>query len=296
MGNFNAVAQLVLEAERLQCAISDVVAESQVQALGVSRETLYKKMQRQLAVMRESAQEGMLDQSSVSGLSGGMAMRYAQSPYSGRLLSGTAKRAVTIALAVAEHNACMGLIVAAPTAGSCGILPAVLLAIEETCHLQETAVIKALFNSAGIGMVIAGRASISGAQGGCQAECGSAAAMAASAAVEMLGGTPAMSASACALSLKFTMGLVCDPVAGLVEVPCVKRNASGAVTALTAAELALTGIISAIPADEVIDAMKEVGQLMPACLKETSMAGLAAAKTAKTIEAQLKEKQSAQRR
>jgi L-serine dehydratase len=296
MKEIQSVSELVEEAGNLQCAISDVVIAQQVQTLHLTKEALFDKMQKQLIVMRKSAQDGFQDQSSVSGLSGGMAKQYAESAYSGRLLSDLGKQAVSIALAIAEHNACMGLIVAAPTAGSCGILPAVLLAIEKSYQLTENEVFKALFNSAGIGMVIAGRAGISGAKGGCQSECGSAAAMAASAAVEMLGGTPAMCASACALSLKFSMGLVCDPVAGLVEVPCVKRNAAGAIMALTAAELSLTGIESAIPADEVIDAMKDVGKLMPESLKETSLAGIAATKTAKEIEAKLKQKQILTRR
>ena len=240
-------------------------------------------MDEHLQVMWEAYQNGYQEMKSPSGLSGGMAKKYHQSTVSGKLLSPLTKEAITIALSISEHNACMGRIVAAPTAGSCGILPAVLFSVSNTFQLERKKTLDALFHSAGVCMVIAKNASISGAEGGCQAECGSAAAAAASAAVELMGGTPEMSAHACALALKFVMGLVCDPVAGLVEVPCVKRNASGAVNALTAAELALSGIESAIPVDEVIEAMKNVGTMMPCALKETAQGGLAATKTARKI-------------
>ncbi len=287
MKEIKSVSQLVGEANRGSCKISDVVLRIQSEQMGVSQDEIIGKMHRQLSVMKQAAKGGFGDKRSASGLSGGMAKRYSESSQSGRLISGVAHRAIAIALAVAEHNACMGLIVASPTAGSCGILPGVLLSVGELYHKSDVELVSGLFNSAGIGMVIAKRAFVSGAQGGCQAECGSAAAMAASAAVELMDGTPEMCAWACAFSLKFTMGLVCDPVAGLVEVPCVKRNASNAAIALTAAELALTGIESAIPADEVIDAMRDVGLKMPEALKETSLGGLAATKTAKAIEKRL---------
>ena len=186
----------------------------------------------------------------------------------------------------------MGRIASCPTAGSCGILPGALLALAETRGFDDEALISALFNAAAVGMVIAKNATLSGAKGGCAAECGSAGAMAASAITELLGGTPEMCATACALALKAVMGLVCDPVAGLVEVPCVKRNASGAVLSLVAAELALAGIPSAIPADEVILAMKSVGSMMNEALRETSRGGIAVSKTAKRIEAELKAKEA----
>ena len=187
------------------------------------------------------------------------------------------------ALAVSEVNARMGRIVAAPTAGSCGILPAVILTFAEEKALDERTAVLGLWTASGIGMVIANQASLSGAEGGCQAECGSAAAMSAAAAGEMLGGSPRQAAEACAIALKAVLGLVCDPVAGLVEVPCIKRNASGAANALVAAELALAGITSAIPADEVIAAMRAVGSQMPASLRETAAGGLAATPTGREI-------------
>ena len=187
--------------------------------------------------------------------------------------------ALTRALAVSEYNAAMGKIVAAPTAGSCGILPGTILSLLEERELPEEIAVMALFTAGAFGMVIATKASIAGAQGGCQAECGSASAMAAAALVEMAGGTPEMCGHACAIAIKNQLGLVCDPIAGLVEVPCVKRNAGGVACAFTAAELALAGIQSVIPVDEVIEAMREVGDAMPCALKETALGGLAATPT-----------------
>lgn len=291
MEEWSSVQEIIDLAEKRRVAISEIIIEEQAKQLSIAPKLIMGKMRDNLNVMRSSAQNGMGEERSFSGLSGGMAKRYAESAAAGRLLSGPAKDAVAFALSISEHNACMGQVVAAPTAGSCGILPAVLLACEKHFHFSDEELVRALFNSAGLGMVIARRASISGAQGGCQAECGSASALAASAAVELLGGTPSMCGHACALALKFSMGLTCDPVAGLVEVPCVKRNASGAVSALTAAEMALAGIESAIPVDEVIDAMKNVGDLMHMSLKETSLAGLAATKTALEIKERLEKLQ-----
>jgi len=193
--------------------------------------------------------------------------------------------AISKALAVAEINACMGKIVAAPTAGSCGVLPAVLLAVEESRQVSEKELLLALFTAAGLGMILAERASVSGAEGGCQAEIGSAAAMAAAAAVELAGGSPRQTADAAAIAMKSMLGLVCDPVGGLVEVPCVKRNATGATIALAAAEMALAGVKSAIPIDEVIDTMGEIGKQMPCSLKETAQGGLAVTPTGRRIRA-----------
>jgi L-serine dehydratase len=187
---------------------------------------------------------------------------------------------MTIALAVSEQNAKMGRIVACPTAGSCGIVPAVLFALQKANGYTDRELVDALFTAGAVGIVIAKNASIAGASGGCQAECGSAAAMAAAAAVELMGGTPEEACHAVAFSLKSLMGLVCDPVGGLVEVPCVKRNAFCAVNAYVAATMARSGIESLIPADEVISAMDEVGKLMSPSLKETAKGGIAATPTA----------------
>ena len=199
--------------------------------------------------------------------------------------------AMVKALAVSELNAAMGKIVAAPTAGSCGIIPAAVLTMQEEHHLSEDITVRALFTASAIGMVIAQNASISGAEGGCQAECGSASAMAAAALVEMAGGTPQQVSHACAIALKNILGLVCDPVAGLVEIPCIKRNAMGTANAFVAAELALAGIESAIPADEVIVAMKRIGDLLPVSLKETADGGLADTPTARKLQEQVFGKQ-----
>ena len=180
------------------------------------------------------------------------------------------------ALRMGECNACMKRIVAAPTAGACGVLPAVLLPCRKHLGVSDEALIQALYVASGFGMVIAARASISGAEGGCQAEIGSAAAMAAPALVHLQGGAPAQMAHACAMAVKNLLGLVCDPVGGLVEVPCVKRNVIGAMDALSAAQMALAGIESRVPPDQVLDAMAEVGRSLPHTLRETGRGGLAA--------------------
>ena len=187
------------------------------------------------------------------------------------------------ALAVSELNAAMGRIVAAPTAGSCGILPAAIVTMQEEYSLDEYDCVMALFTASAVGLVIGNNASLAGASGGCQAECGSASAMAAAAIVELAGGTPQMSGEACAIAIKNILGLVCDPVAGLVEIPCIKRNAGGVTTAFMAAELALAGITSHIPADETILAMKRIGDTMPASLRETAEGGLAMTPTGQAL-------------
>ncbi|MGI5930457.1 L-serine ammonia-lyase, iron-sulfur-dependent, subunit alpha [Pseudoflavonifractor sp.] len=194
---------------------------------------------------------------------------------------------IATALKTGECNACMRRIVAAPTAGASGVLPAVLLPLQQRDGLSDELMTQALYVAAGFGQVIASRASIAGAEGGCQAEVGSASGMAAAALVHVMGGTPEQMAHACAMALSNTLGLVCDPVAGLVEVPCVKRNVMGAVNALSCAEMALCGVKNAIPCDEVIDAMRSVGDSMPAALRETGMGGLAATPTGRRIAEQI---------
>jgi L-serine dehydratase len=281
---------LAAEASALGMSISALTEQIESKNLKTEIPALREKMRVNLEVMKASVKNGMKEKSSASGLSGGFAEKLLATNVG--LLADTAHLAAVYALAISEHNACMGRIASCPTAGSCGILPGALLALAETKGLDDEALISALFNAAAVGMVIAKNATLSGAKGGCAAECGSAGAMAASAVTELLGGTPEMCATACALALKAVMGLVCDPVAGLVEVPCVKRNASGAVLAFVAAELALAGIPSAIPADEVILAMKSVGSMMHESLRETSRGGIAVSKTAKRIEAELKAKEA----
>lgn len=285
MLEYNSIEKLVIKAVDTGMAISELVIEDQAHEADCSPQDLYDKMAANLRVMKEAIDSGIQPSNrSPSGLSGRDAYRMKKASEEGRTLGGKVLNSMLVkALAVAEVNACMGRIVAAPTAGSCGIIPAVLLTAMEERNIPEDSVIKGLFTAAGIGMVIASQASISGAEGGCQAECGSASAMAAGALVEMLGGSPQMVSHACAIALKNVLGLVCDPVAGLVEVPCIKRNAMGAANALIAADMALAGIESAIPADEVISAMKSIGDLMPVALKETAQGGLASTPTGRKL-------------
>ncbi|MCK9251195.1 MAG: L-serine ammonia-lyase, iron-sulfur-dependent, subunit alpha [Clostridiales bacterium] len=283
--SYQSVQELVETAENDGVTIGQVVLADQAAQLEQSPDALFTRMAERLQVMRQAAEDGLrATERSPSGLSGGAAARLQAALDENRTIAGPLlARMLARALAVSEVNARMGRIVAAPTAGSCGILPAVILTFAEEKALDERTAVLGLWTASGIGMVIANQASLSGAEGGCQAECGSAAAMAAAAAVEMLGGSPRQAAEACAIALKSVLGLVCDPVAGLVEVPCIKRNASGAANALVAAELALAGIASAIPADEVIAAMRSVGDQLPASLRETAAGGLAATSTGREI-------------
>ncbi|MBQ3510453.1 MAG: L-serine ammonia-lyase, iron-sulfur-dependent, subunit alpha [Peptococcaceae bacterium] len=248
----------------------------------ISEEAVLEQMKYNWQVMKESIATGINNpQKSKGGLIGGEGRKlydYCRSEQP--LLCGSnVMEAVSYALAVAEVNATMGRIVACPTAGSCGIVPGVLKKLQEMDHLSDERIATALMTCAGFGMVIAHRASVSGAVGGCQAECGAASAMAAAAAVELRGGTPEQAGEACAMVLKNVMGLVCDPVAGLVEVPCAKRNALGASLAMVMADMALAGITSVIPADEVITAMGAVGRSLPESLRETAKGGLAVTPT-----------------
>ena len=275
-----SLKSLVTRAENI--GIAEAARLGEMKNSGMSREEIDGRMMEALSVMRQSAEKGFDPKlRSMSGMTGGQAARMLAAVQSGNTAGGNyLGRAAARALAIAECNAAMGKIVAAPTAGACGILPAALLTAQEEFSLSDEKLRDALLVAAAVGEVIANRASISGAQGGCQAECGSAAAMAAAALVFLRGGTPSQSADACAFALMNVMGLVCDPVRGLVEVPCVYRNASGAAGAFVAADLALAGIPCPLPPDEVIDAMKAVGELLPASLRETGEGGCAACPTA----------------
>jgi L-serine dehydratase len=274
------VAELAQAASEAGKSIAAVTLRDQAQQMGKSESEVFALMRGKLAIMQEAAAQGMIGRlHSASGISGGDGKKMYRYAREGSLTGPFCARAIARALAIAEYNAAMGRIVAAPTAGSCGILPAAVLTMLEEGGASEESAVMGLFTAGAIGMVIAQEASVSGAEGGCQAECGSAAAMAAAAMVEMAGGSPQMAANAVAMALKNQMGLVCDPVAGLVEVPCVKRNAGGVMCAITAAEMALAGIGSVIPVDEVIAAMREVGAALPAELRETAKGGLAATPT-----------------
>ena len=235
------------------------------------------RMGRLWETMRQSLLDYDPARRSASGLSGGQGERMAA--LDGSICGPFLQEVITAALKMGEHNACMGRIVAAPTAGACGVMPAVLLPLQHRDQLTDEKMVECLYVAAGFGQVIAARASISGAEGGCQAEVGSASGMAAAALVHARGGSGAQMAAACAMALQNLMGLVCDPVGGLVEIPCVKRNVIGAVNAMTAADMALAGLDVGIPCDEVIDAMGAVGRALPASLRETGQGGLAATPT-----------------
>ena len=287
--NYSSIASIAAAAEKEGLPISALVLSQQARQMEQTEEAVYEQMRRNYQVMSECIDPGCdPDLKSTSGLTGGSAYRMRRMSESGKSLTGSfLSGALYRALAISELNAAMGRIVASPTAGSCGILPAAVLTMQAERNIPERDCVMSLFTASAVGMVIANNACLAGAQGGCQAECGSAAAMAAAAVVELAGGTPRMAEHAIAIALKNILGLVCDPVAGLVEIPSIKRNASGVAGALVAAELALAGIESAIPADEVIWTMKKVGDSMSSALKETAEGGLAATPTGRKLHEQV---------
>ncbi len=285
MLKYESIQELVEEAEKRNVRISQLVLEDQAISMEKSELEIYEKMEMSFQIMRESVQAGMdKEQKSTSGLTGGEGFLMNQYAMNNGGLSGSfMTKAIARALSAACCNASMGKIVAAPTAGSCGILPGCLVSLFEDKGFEEKDIVMSMFTAAAFGMVIAARASIAGAQGGCQAECGSASAMAAAALVELSGGSPRQCADALAIALSSQMGLVCDPVAGLVEIPCIKRNASGMMIAFSSADMVLAGIDAKIPADECLDAMAEVGECLPKSLKETAKGGLATTPTGKKL-------------
>lgn len=285
---FRNVAELVKLAESRNVKIAEIMIEQEMEVTGLSREQIIGKMDQNLTVMEQAVERGLKGVQSFSGLTGGDAVLLQKYIQSGKSLSGDLiLDAVSKAVATNEVNAAMGTICATPTAGSAGVVPGTLFAVKNKLNPTREKMIQFLFTAGAFGFVVANNASISGAAGGCQAEVGSASGMAAAAIVEMAGGTPAQAAEAMAITLKNMLGLVCDPVAGLVEVPCVKRNAMGAANAMVAADMALAGITSRIPCDEVIDAMFKIGQTMPIALKETAQGGLAATPTGRELEAKI---------
>ena len=275
----------MLEAARLSAKpLYAVICEDDCHENGYTAEASHHQIMQLWDAMRQSSAQYRAENRSNSGFVGGDAAKLRTAAERGALLGGTYFLRVTEeALKVAECNACMKRIVAAPTAGSCGVLPAVLIPLVEEREPDTEVILQALYIAAGFGQVAAVRASVSGAQGGCQAEIGVAGAMAAAALTHIMGGSGEQCAHAFAIALGNLLGLVCDPVAGLVEIPCVKRNVIGAVNAVSAADMALAGITARIPADEVIDAMGEVGDALPASLRETGQGGLAATPTGRRI-------------
>ncbi len=285
MIKYDSLGDIIKKAVLNNLSISQIAITDQAKALDCDEKDLYREMQKNLIVMKKAIIRGIENKNtSYSGLSGLNASLFDSHIKSKKSICGSILgKVILYSLAISEQNACMGKIVAAPTAGSCGVIPAVILAVSEENSIPEHAQVMSLFTAGAVGMVIAENASVSGAKSGCQAECGAAAAMAAASCIELFKGSAETAGHACAIALKNMLGLVCDPVAGLVEVPCVKRNAIAASIAISSADMALAGIKSIIPADEVIIAMKSIGDMLPSSLKETSKAGLAMTPTGKRI-------------
>jgi L-serine dehydratase len=280
---YRSLIEAIRDAEERGMSLSQVALDLESKDQGRSIEDIRKHLARALEVMRGAIGDGMTGElKSASGLVGGDAAKLRTGP-DGPLAGTPFRDILARALAVQEVNAAMGVIVAAPTAGGAGTLPAVLTGLGKSKGLSDGTLIDGLATAGLIGAVIAERASLSGAEGGCQAETGAGAAMAAGAAVEMLGGTPSQAGHAVALTMQGMLGLVCDPLGGLVELPCVYRNATGAAIALAGIEMAMAGITFAIPCDEVIDVMGEIGREMDVRYRETAGGGLAATPTGRKL-------------
>jgi len=282
---FNSVEELLEICLREDKSISQVMLEFEVKQGKLTHACVIAGMKQNLDVMRSAVKKGFDGVISTTRLTGGDAVKLNTYIASEKTLSGTDMlSACATAIATNEVNAAMGVVCATPTAGSTGTIPGVLFILEKKLNLTEDQMINFLLTSGAFGLITANNAFISGAAGGCQAEVGTSSAMAAAAAVEVAGGTPVQSANAFAIAMANMLGLVCDPVAGLVEIPCIKRNAAGSSNALISADMALAGLISEIPADEVISAMYEVGLKMPTVFKETAEGGLANTQTGRLIE------------
>jgi L-serine dehydratase len=277
-----SIETMLSDAASSGLSLPDVILRQEAEETGVAADAVRDRIRRTLRVMREAIDEGLKGEvRSPSGLTGGRARRL--NDHGPRLLGPRVTTTLARAIATLEVNASMGLIVAAPTAGAAGVLPAILISTGEFLELDEETLVDAMLVAGGVGGVIAQRASLSGAEGGCQAETGTAAAMGAAAVCWLGGGTDEQVATAVALSLQGMLGLICDPIGGLVEIPCIYRNASAAMQAIAAAEMALAGCDFPVPADEVIDVMGEVGRRMPVAYRETAMGGLAATPSARRL-------------
>ena len=285
-----SIEAFILEAEQTGKRLSDLMIEQEMDHSQMSYEDIWQLMELNLQTMEAAVKastegEGVF---SPTGLTGGDAIKLKNYRQNGKTLSGDSMlQGVQSALGTNEVNAAMGVICATPTAGASGTIPGVLFSIKDSLALSREEMIRFLFTAGLFGLVVANNAMIAGAVGGCQAEVGSASAMAAAAAVEVAGGTPRQSEAAFGTALGNLLGLVCDPVAGLVEIPCVKRNAIGAGNALIAADMALAGIENKIPADEVIEAMRQIGVGMPKELRETGLGGLAGSETGKRLKKEI---------
>lgn len=279
--NFSTGQELLELCRENNISIAEVMLRKEAVASGLSEEAIKEKMATSLEIMKRAVYRGLNeDIKSVSGLIGGDAKRIMDRDSTHKSVCGSLmSKAISRAVAVLEVNAAMGKIVAAPTAGSSGIIPGVLITVGEEFDLSDDDLIRGLYVASGVGMIISKNATVAGAEGGCQAETGSAAAMAAAAVVELIGGSAEECLHAAALCINNILGLVCDPIAGLVESPCNTRNAIGAANALISAEMALAGVKSLIPFDEVVEAMYRVGKALPFELRETALGGLAATST-----------------
>ncbi|WP_125152534.1 L-serine ammonia-lyase, iron-sulfur-dependent, subunit alpha [Clostridium rectalis] len=277
----NSGAELIKVCKEDNISIWEYALNTEAEESGVSKEKIFERMRKTLDVMKHSAKYGMENKvKSVSGLIGGDAFKLHIYEEERNTLTGSLMvKAMARALSSSEVNAAMGKIVACPTAGSCGILPAAVISAGEKLNKSDDELVKALLTASAVGVIIAKNATLAGAEGGCQAECGSASAMAAASVVELMGGSVKQSLNAAAIVIKNILGLVCDPVAGLVEVPCAKRNAAGVVSALTSADMVMAGIESKIPFDETVAAMYKVGRQLPMELRETALGGLATTPT-----------------
>ncbi|WP_113672993.1 L-serine ammonia-lyase, iron-sulfur-dependent, subunit alpha [Vallitalea guaymasensis] len=284
--NYKNGKELLAICKEKNLAIYDVAILNESINSSLTKEEIYNVMKNNLDIMKNSIEKGLDEkEKNIKGfMIGGEAKKLKRFYENNKSICGkTMSKAISYALSVMEVNVSMGRIVACPTAGSCGVLPAVLLAVKEKFDLDEETVVKGLLTSSAVGIIIGKNACLSGAEGGCQAEVGSASAMAAAAIVEMLGGTPEQALNASAIALKNLMGLICDPVAGLVEAPCAKRNAIGTSNAMISAEMTLAGIKSIIPFDEVVIAMGKVGKMLPVNLRETAEGGIATTPTGRKL-------------
>lgn len=289
MMDIQSMRELIEACEREQKTIGEMMLKIEAEKTGRDKEVIIAMMEERLLKMKEAVDSGIKDDSAApSGISGGDAVKMYEYMSQGKALSGNyISNAMAFSLATSEGNARMGVIVATPTAGAAGILPGVLFSLHKNDGTPFKDLVMGLFTASMLGLVIANRSFISGAAGGCQAEVGSATAMAAGTIVELKGGTPQQAVNATAIAMKSLLGLVCDPVAGLVEVPCIKRNVIGTSIAFSAADMALAGIESRIPCDEVIEAMYRVGKDMPRTLRETALGGLATTETGKQVKERL---------
>ena len=282
MTDFKNGQELLEVCKKKQCSISEVMKQREIEGTSSTKKEVEDKMRKALAIMKEAVRKPLEDpKPSMSGLIGGEAKQITGYRESGTNVCGTfMNKLIAYSMAVLEVNASMGVIVAAPTAGSSGVIPGVCCSLQENYGFTDEEICQALFNAAAVGYLITRNATTAGAEGGCQAEVGAASAMAASAAVELFGGTPAQCLDAASFAIVNILGLVCDPVGGLVENPCQNRNAMGASNALISAELSMAGIKSITPIDETIGVMYAVGRSIPSELRETSMGGTAVAKSA----------------